>query len=90
MPEVELQHDGHPAFRRQVRFDWSNLPVHWVPGDPFVTHMINVLHLLHPLKVSATSSRPSSRPRLSSTTRSWRPPSNLSFSRSLGCPGQLR
>jgi uncharacterized protein len=48
MPEVELQHDGHPAFRRQVRFDWSNLPVHWVPGDPFVTHMINVLHLLLP------------------------------------------
>jgi predicted metal-dependent hydrolase len=48
MPEVKLQHDGHPAFRRQVRFDWSNLPVHWVPGDPFVTHMINVLHLLLP------------------------------------------
>ena len=48
MPEVELQHDGHPAFRRQVRFDWSNLPMHWVPGDPFVTHMINVLHLLLP------------------------------------------
>ena len=48
MPEVNLQHDGHPAFRRQVRFDWSNLPVHWVPGDPFVTHMINVLHLLLP------------------------------------------
>ena len=48
MPEVNLQHDGHPAFRRQVRFDWSNLPVQWVPGDPFVTHMINVLHLLLP------------------------------------------
>lgn len=48
MPEVELQHDGHPAFRRKVRFDWSNLPLHWVPGDPFTTHMINVLHLLLP------------------------------------------
>ena len=31
MPEVELRHDGHPAYRRQVRFDWSNLPLHWVP-----------------------------------------------------------
>ena len=48
MPEVETRHDGHPAFRRQVRFDWSNLPLHWVPGDPFATHMLNVLHLLLP------------------------------------------
>ncbi|HEX3288419.1 MAG TPA: metal-dependent hydrolase [Mycobacterium sp.] len=48
MPEVEPRHDGHPAFRRQVRFDWSNLPLHWVPDDPFTTHMLNVLHLLLP------------------------------------------
>ncbi|MGV0643107.1 metal-dependent hydrolase [Mycolicibacterium sp. XJ879] len=48
MPEVELHHDGHPEFRRKVRFDWSNLPVHWVPGNPFCTHMVNVLHLLLP------------------------------------------
>jgi len=31
-----------------VRFDWSTTPVHWVPDDPFSTHMINVLHLLLP------------------------------------------
>jgi predicted metal-dependent hydrolase len=48
MPEVEVRHDGHPALRRQVRFDWSNLPLHWVPDDPFATHMMNVLHLLLP------------------------------------------
>ncbi len=48
MPEVELHHDGHPAYRRQVRFDWSNLPLHWIPNDPFATHMTNVLHLLLP------------------------------------------
>jgi uncharacterized protein len=48
MPEVQLRHDGHPAFRRQVRFDWSDLPLHWVPDDPFATHMMNVLHLLLP------------------------------------------
>jgi predicted metal-dependent hydrolase len=40
--------EGHPAHRRKVRFDWSNTPLHWVPGDPFSTHMINVLHLLLP------------------------------------------
>jgi predicted metal-dependent hydrolase len=40
--------EGHPAYRRQVRFDWSTTPLRWVPGDPFSTHMINVLHLLLP------------------------------------------
>jgi hypothetical protein len=40
--------DGHPDHRRMVRFDWSHTPLHWVPGDPFSTHMINVLHLLLP------------------------------------------
>jgi predicted metal-dependent hydrolase len=33
---------------RDVHFDWSALPAHWVPGDPFSTHVFNVLHLLLP------------------------------------------
>ncbi|MBR7673311.1 metal-dependent hydrolase [Streptomyces daliensis] len=33
---------------RQVAFDWSRTPLHWVPGDPATTHTINVLHLLLP------------------------------------------
>lgn len=33
---------------RNVEFDWSTLPLHWVPGDPFSTHVLNVLHLLLP------------------------------------------
>ncbi|MGX7730344.1 metal-dependent hydrolase [Rhodococcus sp. 2H158] len=33
---------------RNVEFDWSALPLHWVPGDPFSTHVLNVLHLLLP------------------------------------------
>ncbi len=40
--------EGHPIERRKVRFDWSQTPVHWIPGDPFSTHVINVLHLLLP------------------------------------------
>jgi predicted metal-dependent hydrolase len=40
--------DGYPAERRMVRFDWADTPLHWVPDDPFSTHMINVLHLLLP------------------------------------------
>ena len=33
---------------RNVEFDWSSLPTHWVPGEPLVTHTCNVLHLLLP------------------------------------------
>ena len=33
---------------RDVAFDWTDLPTHWVPAEPFVTHTINVLHLLLP------------------------------------------
>jgi hypothetical protein len=40
--------EGYPDHRRMVRFDWSDTPLHWVPNDPFSTHMINVLHLLLP------------------------------------------
>ena len=40
--------EGHPIVRRKVRFDWSGTPTHWVPDDPFTTHVINVLHLLLP------------------------------------------
>lgn len=35
----------HP---RRVRFDWEDTPLHWVPGDPFTTHLLNVLHMLLP------------------------------------------
>ena len=33
---------------RRVRFDWSGTPLTWVPGDPFATHVMDVLHLLLP------------------------------------------
>jgi uncharacterized protein len=33
---------------RDVRFDWSALPVYWIPGEPYPTHYINSLHLLLP------------------------------------------
>ncbi|MFI1012482.1 metal-dependent hydrolase [Streptomyces sp. NPDC020965] len=33
---------------REVSFDWAETPLHWIPGDPFATHTINVLHLLLP------------------------------------------
>ncbi|OBK96305.1 metal-dependent hydrolase [Mycobacterium asiaticum] len=33
---------------RNVEFDWSDLPFHYVPGEPLATHVLNVLHLLLP------------------------------------------
>lgn len=33
---------------RDVAFDWSELPVHWVPDEPFTTHLLNVVHMLFP------------------------------------------
>ena len=33
---------------RDVHFDWDGLPMHWIPGEPFSTHALNVLHLLLP------------------------------------------
>jgi uncharacterized protein len=40
-----MSHDIKP---RRVKFDWAATPLHWVPGDAFTTHVINVLHLLLP------------------------------------------
>ena len=33
---------------RDVEFDWAKLPFHYVPGEPFTTHVLNVLHMLLP------------------------------------------
>ena len=68
MTHLEVHHDGYPTYRRKVRFDWSNTPLHWVPGDPFATHMLNVFHLMLPV-VSVGSSRSSPRRNRWSTTR---------------------
>jgi predicted metal-dependent hydrolase len=48
MTDLEVHHDGYPRHRRKARFDWSDTPLHWVPGDPFSTHLLNVIHLLLP------------------------------------------
>lgn len=33
---------------RNVSFDWSSLPLHYVDADPLATHLVNVMHLLLP------------------------------------------
>jgi uncharacterized protein len=33
---------------RNVRFDWTGVPVRWIPGEALASHLLNVLHLLLP------------------------------------------
>ena len=33
---------------RDVHFDWDGVPMHYVPGEPLVTHIFNVMHLTLP------------------------------------------
>uniref|UniRef100_UPI00061AAF3A metal-dependent hydrolase n=1 Tax=Mycobacterium sp. UM_Kg1 TaxID=1545691 RepID=UPI00061AAF3A len=47
-PNTGLDHERIVLQARDVGFDWSELPVHYVPGEPFVTHFCDVLHLLLP------------------------------------------
>jgi uncharacterized protein len=49
MTGLDVHHDGYPTQRRKARFDWSNTPLHWIPGDPFATHLLNVFHLMLPV-----------------------------------------
>ncbi len=46
--DASLDHERLVLEARNVDFDWSRLPFHYVPGEPFVTHVLNVLHLLLP------------------------------------------
>jgi predicted metal-dependent hydrolase len=48
-PTGPTAHTGHYAITpRRVSFDWETTPLHWIPGEPTATHVINVLHLLLP------------------------------------------
>jgi predicted metal-dependent hydrolase len=45
----ELRPRATPEIRpRRVRFDWEDAPLAWLPSEPGVAHVINVLHLLLP------------------------------------------
>jgi len=46
--EPTAVHDALVLEPRDVHFDWSALPLHWIPDEPMATHTINVLHLLLP------------------------------------------
>lgn len=47
-PHDSSSHERLVLEARDVDFDWAALPFHYVPGEPFATHVLNVLHLLLP------------------------------------------
>lgn len=38
----------HKLVQRKVRFDFSDTPLHWVPGEAEASQVMNVLHMLLP------------------------------------------
>jgi uncharacterized protein len=41
--------ERHPPIKtRRVSFDWEKTPLHWIPGDPVGTHLINSFHIVLP------------------------------------------
>jgi len=38
----------HQLKARRVQFNLENTPLHWIPDDPFASHVINGIHLLLP------------------------------------------
>ncbi|QIS20038.1 metal-dependent hydrolase [Nocardia terpenica] len=41
--------EAHAIAARDVEFDWRDVPLHYIPGEPFASHFWNVMHLIVPL-----------------------------------------
>lgn len=38
----------HRLVQRKVQFDYSDSPLHWIPGEAEASHVINVIHMMLP------------------------------------------
>jgi len=47
-PPPTSRADAHVPTPRRARFDWADVPLHWIPDDAHSTHVINSLHLFLP------------------------------------------
>lgn len=39
---------AHAIAARDVHFSWDGVPLHYIPGEPMATHVVNVMHLVLP------------------------------------------
>ncbi|MFZ5757042.1 MAG: metal-dependent hydrolase [Pseudomonadota bacterium] len=49
MPRSPASRSTHTLTARKVAFDWSETPLHWIPGQPYESHMWNAFHLMLPV-----------------------------------------
>ncbi|WP_024795971.1 metal-dependent hydrolase [Tomitella biformata] len=47
-PDHRYTDQEHAIHARDVHFDWSNVPLHYIPGEPMATHVIDFMHLVLP------------------------------------------
>ncbi|MFC7754166.1 metal-dependent hydrolase [Tsukamurella soli] len=47
-PRRDLEPQEVELHARNVRFDWTRTPLHWIKGQPAVSDMVCILHLLLP------------------------------------------
>lgn len=47
-PRARTEPERVALHAREVKFDWTGLPLRWIPGQDFASHMLNVLHVLLP------------------------------------------
>lgn len=40
--------EAHTIAARDVEFSWDGVPMHYIPGEPMATHVINFMHLVLP------------------------------------------
>lgn len=46
--ELRTEPERVALHAREVTFDWTGLPLRWIPGEAFASHLLNVLHVLLP------------------------------------------
>src|SRR4051812_43658566 len=45
---VEIDERHPPIKTRRVTFEWTDTPLHWIPGDPVGTHIVNAFNVILP------------------------------------------
>jgi predicted metal-dependent hydrolase len=53
--EHSYETEMHAITPRDVHFDFTGVPLHYIPGEPLATHVVNVMHLVLPEAEAAMS-----------------------------------
>ena len=45
---MTIEETAHQILGRKVKFDFNDIPKHWIPNDPISTHILNTAHMILP------------------------------------------